>query len=165
MRSVSANDYAARTTRIEHHYHAHYPRYDYYRSQPYVYIGGGYSSLFWYAMLDWSVERRAIWLYHNQNVIDRQLYNQQLQNAELRAKIAALESQGVQRDSSYVDSEFKSNPDLMYDDSFVAAAYNAQAQDSGGVSAGTFFKWFFIIVAYVVGACVLIWLCFIKQWR
>ena len=128
--TMTPEKYQQRTVRVEHHYHNNYgPRYDYYRSQPYIYVGGGYSPLFWYAMLDWDINRRAMWMYHNQSVMDQQLYQQQLsQNADLRARVAALESQGVRRDPRYVDSEFKENPDLMYDDGHIAAVVHPSQQ-------------------------------------
>ena len=128
--TMTPEKYQQRTVRVEHHYHNYYgPRYDYYRSQPYIYVGGGYSPLFWYAMLDWDINRRAMWMYHNQSVMDQQLYQQQLsQNADLRARVAALESQGMRRDPRYIDPEFKENPDLMYDDGHIAAVVHPSQQ-------------------------------------
>ena len=124
--SMTPEKYQNRTVRVENHYHNYYgPRYDYYRSQPYVYVGGGYSPLFWYAMMDWSIDRQAMWYYHNHSTIDQQLYQQQLaNNAVLRAKVAELESQKLARNPRYVDPEFKENPDVMYDDSYVEASVN-----------------------------------------
>ena len=73
--TMTPEKYQQRTVRIEHHYYEHYgPRYSYYQSQPYIYVGGGYSSLFWYAMLDWDINRRAMWFYQNQSVIDQSLW-------------------------------------------------------------------------------------------
>lgn len=129
---------------VEKHYHDYYgPRYDYYRSQPSIYVGGGYSSLFWYAMLDWDINRRAAWLYNHQNEIDSQLYQQQLQNAELRGRIEQMQRDG-RPDSSYVDRDFRDNPQAQYDAEFVKNASTVQ----GGVSAWTVFKWLAAIAAW-----------------
>lgn len=168
VRSMSSNDYANRSTRVERHYHTHYgDRYDYYRSQPHVYVGGGYSSLFWYSMMDWSLERRAMWLYHNQHSINAQLYQQQLQNAQLQAQIAQLQAQGVARNPNYVDSEYANSPDLMYSDEYVTAAYNPVATPVVRRSAfgpGTILGWFFtfVIIIGVTGA--LYYFIFVKKY-
>ena len=108
-------------------------------------------------MLDWSLERRAMWMYHNRHTIDSHLYAQQMQNAQLQARVAALEGQGVQRNPNYVDSEYKDNPDLMYSNEYVSAAYNPAPAPAGG---GSYLWW--ILGAFVVAG--LIWLVFIKRW-
>ena len=133
VRTLDSNKYSNRTVRVENHYHNYYgPRYDYYRSQPYVYVGGGYSALFWYSMMDWSLERRAMWMYNNQNSINAQLYQQQLaDNAQLRAEVEALRIRGTTVNPHYVDPEYKENPDLMYSDEYVHAAYNPQSSSGG----------------------------------
>jgi hypothetical protein len=145
---------------VEKHYYHHYgPRYDYYRSQPYIYVGGGYSSLFWYAMLDWDINRRAYWLYHHQNEVDAQLYRQQLQNADLRNRIAQLERQGVTRDLNYVDKDFAEDPAAMYDTEFVRA--NNDSTEEGGMVA----LWVFLGIVGAVLVCgLLYWFIFVKRW-
>lgn len=168
---MTSDKYANRTTRVEHHYHNTYgDRYDYYRSQPPIYVGGGYSPLFWYCMMDWSLDRRAMWMYHNQNTMDRALYQQQLaENAQLKAEIAKLEAAGTAVDPGYVDKEFKDNPDLMYTDEYVTAAYNPSktviapppAVASPGVGAGTVILIVIIVLLIVWG---LWWLIFKKNW-
>lgn len=129
---MTSEKYAQRETRVENHYHTHYgDRYGGYASSPYygMYIGGGYSPLFWYCMMDWSLERRAMWMYHNRSSIDQQLYQQELaKNAALQAQIAQLEASGTAVNPGYVDPEFADNPDLMYTDEYVQAVYNPVAQ-------------------------------------
>lgn len=122
--------YATRSTRVEHHYHNYYgDRYGYYRTQPYVYVGGGYDSIFWYAMMDWSLERRAMWMYNHQNTINQQLYAEQLaSNAQLRAEVEALKLRGQAVNPQYVDPEFTADPDVMYSDDYVNAAYNPEPE-------------------------------------
>jgi hypothetical protein len=146
---------------VEKHYHDYYgPRYDYYLSQPIVYVGGGYSSLFWYAMLDWDMNRRAAWLYNHQNDIDAQLYQQQLQNAELRGRIEQLQRSGAP-DVSYVDKDFRDAPDAQYDTEFVKNASIVHE----GVGAGVVLAWIFgiLVIVGLVGAG--IWLFFIKNFE
>lgn len=122
--------YATRSTRVEHHYHNYYgDRYGYYRTQPYVYVGGGYDSIFWYAMMDWSLERRAMWMYNHQNTINQQLYAQQMaDNAQLRAEVEALKLRGQAVNPHYVDPEFTADPDVMYSEDYVNAAYNPEPE-------------------------------------
>ena len=158
IQSTPPEKYEQRTTRVEHHYHNHYgDRYGYYRSQPFIDVGGGYSALFWYAMMDWNAQRRAEWLYHHQNVVNQQLFNEQMQNAQLKAEVERLKASNVSINPNYVDSEFKDDPDLMYDDSYVAATYNPEpvaAPVSAATvvkspvahkSSGSGWKWFWII--------------------
>lgn len=110
---------------VTHIYQYNY-RHDYgwYYSQPVVYVGGGYSSAFWYMMSEWSAERQALWLYHNQNNIERDAYERGLRDAEVARIVARMNSQQVRRDPDYIDHEFNRSPHLMYDDDFVEAAYN-----------------------------------------
>lgn len=75
-------------------------------------------------MSEWSAERRARWLYHNQNVIEREAYERGMKDAAVAAELARLQTEGVQPNPDYVDDEFKENPDLMYEQEYVEAAYN-----------------------------------------
>ncbi len=72
-----------------------------------------------------------------------------------------LESEKRARDPSYVPDEMRDQPDLMYSDEFVAAAYNPPA--SGSV----FISWRAIGWTLVAFAAVslTIWLCFLKDWK
>lgn len=163
VRSMSSSDYSNRSTRIEKHYHHHYgDRYDYYRSQPYVYVGGGYSSLFWYSMLDWDLRRRALWMYHHQNTIDSQLYATQMQNAQLAAEINRLKAQNVAVDPNYVDKEYAGNEDLMYSNEYVKAAYNQQPAPVVHKPVSLTWLWWTLGILFFGG--LIVWLVFIKQW-
>lgn len=116
-----------------------YPHpYTYYQTQPVVYVGGGYSSAFFWMMYDWDAERRARWLYHHRHEIDAAAYQRGVKDAETRAALERLERQRAYRDPNYTDPEFKSNPEAQYTDEYVEAAYNppvhhepAEAGDSG----------------------------------
>jgi hypothetical protein len=174
--TVSSDEYASRPTRIEHHYHTHYgDRYNTYRSRPYIDVGGGYSPLFWYIMLDWSVQRQAQWMYHNQNTINQALYQEQLaKNAALRAEIDRLRASGTTINPGYVDPEFRDNPDLMYSDEYVTAVYNPTPvqqtyqsrpmteEEKAAVAA--FFKWVGIVLLVCVCGFGLYYLVFVKNW-
>lgn len=104
--------------------HYHHP-YNYYASQPTFYVGGGYSSAFWYIMMmEWSAERRADWLYNNQSRISQDAYNQGMKDAQVQARLAVLEIQNTPRNVNYVDKDFKEDPSLQYDQSYVEAVYN-----------------------------------------
>lgn len=148
-----------------------------------IYVGGGYSSVFWYTMLDWSLERRALWLYHNQRTIQEDLYLQQLQNAQLRAEIERIRLRNLSVNSDYIDPEFKDEPDLMYSDDHIDAIYNPvpvqpiatpyvpptpltpEQIEANNAAAYSFLKFFLaaILVGSLVG--VIIWAVFFKNWN
>lgn len=111
-------------------------------------------------MMDWSLQRRALWLYHHQNTIDSQLYATQMQNAQLSAEINRLKASGLApKGGDYVDNEYAENPDLMYSEDYVKAAYNpAPVQRTSG-------GWTVLWVLLGIGGLVLvIWLIFFKDW-
>lgn len=115
-----------RTKRTEvhvHHYGYSHPT-SWYYNQPTFYVGGGYSSAFWWMMSEWSAERRARWLYNNQNVIEQAAYERGMKDQAVAAEIAKLKQQNAPVNSDYVDPEFTDNPDLMYTQDYVEAAYN-----------------------------------------
>jgi len=151
MRSRPSSYYtpAARTTRhttyITSHNYSH--GYGWYHSQPYYSMGGGYSSAYWYMMMEWSAQRRATWLYNNQSNISSTAYQKGMQDAEVQQRLAALEAGGTARNGDYVDPEMADNPGMQYSQDYVEAAYNPTVVASGGGSAaGTVFVWMLVIV-------------------
>jgi len=85
--------------------------------------------------MEWNAERRARWLYNHQSTIDQAAYQKGMQDAQVAAEIARLKAENAAVDPDYVDPEFADNPDLMYDQEFVEAAYNPvveQPSSSGG---------------------------------
>ena len=148
-------------TTIEHHYHHYYgARYDYYCHRPYVYVGGGYSSLFWWSMLDWDIHRQALWYYNheqqfNNGELNRDLYNEQLKNEKLRNEIEKLRLQKLKQDQNYVDSEFKDDPEAMLDPDFVQAANREKPN-------GSPLLWMFGILGALTLLGVGIWLVVFK---
>jgi hypothetical protein len=163
---ITVERYESRPIIIKQYYG---PRYDYYYSQPYIHVGGGFSHIFWYSMLEWDLNRRACWLYHHQYDIDQQLYNQQLQNAALRLEIERLRLQGVRPDPTYVDPKMRGNEDLMYSDEFVKAAYNPQpvtvgyVDHGGGGSSGV--GTFFIVLLVLTILGVVVYFVFFHDWK
>lgn len=144
-----------------HHYHYSQP-FSYYQSQPVVYVGGGYSSAFWWMMAEWDAERRARWLYHNRNVIEREAYERGMRDAEVARHIARMESNKEPVNSDYVDPEFKDDPSLMYSTEYVEAAYNPVAVTPPRSS----FPWqpiVFVMVIFVVGGGG-VYLVFVHRW-
>lgn len=152
MRSRPSSYYtpAARTTRhttyITTHNYNH--GYGWYHSQPYYGMGGGYSSAYWYMMMEWSAQRRATWFYHNRSNIDAAAYQRGVQDTEVQQRLAALEAGGAARNGDYVDPEMADNPGMQYSQDYVEAAYNPTvvANTGGGSAAGTVFVWMLVIV-------------------
>jgi hypothetical protein len=105
----------------QNHYHHDY---GWYHSQPVVYVGGGYSSAFWWMMAEWDADRRARWLYNHRYTIEESAYQQGMRDAQVAASLNRLENQRAYRDPNYIDSEFRNDPSLQYTDEYVHAVYN-----------------------------------------
>ena len=150
-----------RTHRTEIHFnnYGYSHPYDYYYSRPTYYVGGGYSSAFWWMMQEWSAERRARWLYNNQANIERSAYERGMQDAAVAAEIARLQSEGAAANPNYIDPEFAENPDLMFTQDYVEASYNPTRVPPSG---GSWVVWAFFSII-ILG--VLFWLFFVKKWN
>ncbi|CAE7860254.1 RARS [Symbiodinium microadriaticum] len=126
---------AARETRyttVINNYGYSHP-YSWYHTQPHYYVGGGYSSAFWYIMLnEWSAERRARWLYHNRASIEQDAYERGMRDAAVASELAKLKAANTSVNPDYVDSQIADNPDIMYSQDYVEAAYNPEVQSSSG---------------------------------
>jgi hypothetical protein len=166
IRSRPSTEYTPerRTVRVtEHvtHHHYHHP-YSWYGSQPYVYVGNGYSSaFFWIMMSEWDSQRRADWLYHNRDRIERSAYDQGVRDAQVQARLNELERQRIPRNRDYIDRDFANNPDLMFEDGYVEATYNPTIRvtappavaSSDGSSVGTVLLWIVLIGAVAAVGC------------
>jgi hypothetical protein len=149
----------------------HY-RHDYgwYSSQPVVYVGGGYSSAFWYMMLEWDAERRARWLYYNRYNIEAGAYERGVRDAQVAAAINRMENQRVYRDPNYIDPELAKNPQavqVQYTQDYVDNLYNRKPvppPPSNPGSALTVFLVLGSIVLLVFLCCVIYALCFKVRW-
>lgn len=100
-----------------------------YYSRPVVVYNDPYPSVFWWWMLDRSLDERAMWAYHHQHTMDQARYREMLaRDAQLEARIKQLEKDGVKRDENYTPKGVDN--DLMYSDDYVDAAYNPEGTSS-----------------------------------
>lgn len=122
-----------------------------YHTQPAFYVGAGYSSAFWWMMSEWSADRRAAWLYNNQDKIEKEAYAEGLKDAKVAAEIEKLKASQAKIDPNYVDAEFKNDPDLMYTQDFVEAAYNPELKPEPQTS---YSKYVILGIVFVLIVCV-----------
>ncbi len=149
------------TTVVKNYYTTnHFPHsYDWYSGRPTVYVGGGYSSLFWWTLLDMSLQQRALWMYHNESLflggqLNRQLYDEQLKNVELKAEVDKLRKAKTPTQEGYLPPEFKNNPEAVLDTQFVQAAYQQLTPPAPASSGWGFWTWSAIVIATAgVGFC------------
>lgn len=110
---------------------------------------------------------RAYWAYHHKDQMDETRYKEMLaKDAELKARIEALEKQGVARDPNYVVPGMTENPDLQYSKEFVDAAYNPVAVEQpseyqGGGEAVA--MWVVIIFLVLVVGGIAVYYLFVKD--
>lgn len=131
-----------------------------YRSpQPTVAYHDPYPSFFWYWLLSQDINTRAQWAYNHRNDMDESRYKDLLaKDKALEAKIQQLENGKTTRDSSYVPTQLKDNPELMYEKSFVDASLQNKP-----VSVGKIFLNFILwggLILLVIGV---IYIVFFKE--
>lgn len=90
------------------------------------FVGGGYSSFYWNLMAEWKLDRRAKWIYNNQNTIDQNFYKKVLEDPETLKEINKYKNEKLQIDPDYCDPEIQYKPSLMYENSYIHAAYNPE---------------------------------------
>jgi hypothetical protein len=134
-----------------------------YSYRPWVYYHDPYSSLFWWWLLDRSIDEQAYWAYHHRYDMDPARYDALMaSNQQLQSRVSQLETQQVARDPSYTPASLSTNQDLMYSDQYVNQAY--QGYQNRPTTAGRTAFWVFG-VPVVSGACVFfVWLVFFKRW-
>lgn len=142
--------------------------YSTYYSRPVVVYHDPYNSFFWYWMLDRSIEQQAMWAYNHRYSMDAARYNELTsRNAELAARVRALEASGAARNPAYQPTGM-SDADLMYDKSYVQAAYNPEPapvhRQSGPVDAGPVLKVLLYIFLGLAIIALVVWLIFVKKW-
>ena len=154
----------------EAHWQTRYQRTDvfyggYYSRYPmgvgFVYYHDYYHPYWNYWLLSQTLDVTSLWIYHHQLEMMRQdparlnyLYSQ---NAELKARVAALERQGIPRDETYTPRGV--DPDIMYNDGYVNAVYNPRPKevdhyeydDAGESHVGTALLWIFVIIPVSIG--------------
>ena len=155
------------TTIVKNYYGSNrFPHdYDWYYSRPYVHVGCGYSSLFWWTLLDLDMHQRALWMYNNESLfmsgqLNRSLYDEQMQNAQLRAEVDRLRAQKMQQQVGYLPPQFADNPDLALDSDYVLAAHPG----NGWHAFGVFCLWALGFVLLCGIGFVVIYLVFVKRW-
>src|SRR6266478_4896571 len=130
-----------------------------YSSRPWITYHDPYNSLFWWWLLDRSLDDRAWWAYHHRYDMDPARYDALVAtDQQLQARVATLESQQIQRDPSYVPTGL--DRDLMYSDQYVQRAYSNR-RTTGGV-----IGFWLLAVPTALGLCVFfIWLIWFKRWQ
>lgn len=132
-RPITSYTPAARSTALDSHVTVHHYNHpvSYYQAQPAFHVGGGYSPLFWYMMMDnWSESRRAEWLYHNQSHISQEAYERGMKDAAVAQKVAEMKLASVPVKDSYVDPEMEADPSLMFEEEYIESAYNPEVESA-----------------------------------
>ena len=118
-----------------------------------------YNSLFWWWMLDRSLDDRATWAYHHSYDMDTSRFQNLLaHDAELAARIRQLEEQQVATNPNYVPPGI--DPDLMYTDQHFNRVYSNRPTASGQIA-----FWLLLIPTGIGTAWLLGWLIFFKRWQ
>ena len=127
--------------------------------RPIVRYRDPYSSLFWWWLMDRSLDDRAMWAYNHRADMDAERYQALLnQDAQLQARVEQLEAQQTPTDPSYVPAGI--DRDLMYSDEHLQRAYSTRPT-MGGTILFAIFGWILIACAFYV----FIWLVFIHRWK
>jgi hypothetical protein len=154
-RTVYIPDPQVLTTRPVRTYNVFNPYY----TRPVVVYRDPYSSLFWWWLLDRSLDERAYWAYHHRNDMDPWRYQALLDNdRQLETRVTQLEAQQAPRDPNYTPPGL--DQDLMYSDQHVARVYNNRPTAFGTVA-------FWVLgVPLVLGfTFFFIWLIWFKRWQ
>jgi hypothetical protein len=137
-----------------------YDVYSPYSYRPWVVYNDPYSSLFWWWLLDRSIDDQAWWAYHHRYDMDPARYQALLNsNQQLEARVAQLEGQQTPRDPTYTPTGLDGR-DLMYSDQYVNRAYGNRPTTSGTVA-----FWLFAVPAAAGGCIFFIWLIWFKRWQ
>jgi hypothetical protein len=121
IRNVPHESWANRESRIHSCYNVYYNRPPIFPTA--VVYHDSYNTLFWYLLLDKTLDQRALWLYNHHDTVDPQRYQYLVsRDAQLEARIKQLEREKVVRDVNYTPPGV--DQDLQYDDSFVDAVVN-----------------------------------------
>ncbi|MGO8930961.1 MAG: hypothetical protein ACLQU3_29240 [Limisphaerales bacterium] len=130
-----------------------------YYSRPVVIYRDPYNSLFWWWLLDRSLEDRASWAYHHRYDMDPERYQALVANdQQLEARVEQLEAQQAPRDPNYVPPGV--DRDLMYSDHYVARSYSNRP-----TAAGVFAFWLLAVPTALCVTGFFIWLIWFKRWQ
>ena len=131
-----------------------------YSARPWITYHDPYSSLFWWWLLDRSLDDRAWWAYHHRYDMDPARYDALLAtDAQLQARVTQLEAQQAARDPSYVPPGLQGR-DLMYSDQYVNRAYSNRPTLLGVIA-------FWVLgIPLALAICgFFIWLIWFKRWQ
>jgi hypothetical protein len=130
-----------------------------YYTRPVVIYQDPFSNLFWWWLLDRSLEDRAWWAYHHRYDMDPARYQALVaSDRQLEARVEQLEAQQTQRDPAYTPPGV--DRDLMYSDRHVALAYNNRPTLAGQIA-----FWFLGIPTALAFCAFFIWLIWFKRWQ
>jgi hypothetical protein len=130
-----------------------------YQSRPVVIYHDPYNSLFWWWLLDRSLDDRAYWAYHHRYDMDPARYQALVaQDQQLEARVQQLETQQAPRDPNYTPPGV--DRDLMYSDRYVQQAYSNRPTTSGVVA-----FWVLAIPMALAVSAFFIWLIWFKRWQ
>ena len=130
-----------------------------YYSRPTVVYQDPYSSLFWWWLMDRSLQDRAYWAYHHRYDMDSARYQALLaSDQQLEARVGQLETQQVARDPNYVPAGL--DRDLMYSDRYVAHSYSNRPTLLGVAA-----FWVLGVPAALALCAFFIWLIWFKRWQ
>jgi len=130
-----------------------------YRSRPWVVYRDPYDSLFWWWLLDRSLDERAWWAYHHRYDMDPARYQALIAtDQQLEARVEQLEAQQAPRDPNYVPPGL--DRDLMYSDRYVAHTYSNRPTRLGVVA-----FWALGVPTALAFTGFFIWLIWFKRWQ
>lgn len=130
-----------------------------YSSRPVVVYNDPIDSIFWWWMLDQSLDTRASWAYNHRSEIDDARWRDMVtKDAQLEARVRQLEQANGKPDPTYVPTGVE--PDMMYDGNYVKAVTGVSgppvAQQESSITFWGFCKFMFWLVLIGVGIYVLI---------
>jgi hypothetical protein len=130
-----------------------------YYSRPVMVYSDPYNSLFWWWLLDRSIDDRAWWAYHHRYDMDPARYQALVANdQQLEARVQQLEAQQAPRDPNYVPPGV--DRDLMYSDHYIAQSYSNRPTTSG-----VFGFWLLAVPTALGVTGFFIWLIWFKRWQ
>ena len=143
---LSSRQYETRSERSRTVYHHYYNR------TPPIYAGPTYSDpfgnmFFWMWLMDRPHERDQFIYNHSDSIDPARLAELKKSDAELAARLVALEAGGAVKDPTYVPKDL--DPDLMYDDETVKEVVE-KGQNEGS---GHPILWSLLAITVVGGVC------------
>jgi hypothetical protein len=130
-----------------------------YWSRPVVIYRDPYNSLFWWWLLDRSLDDRAWWAYHHRYDMDPARYQALVaQDQQLEARVQQLEAQQTPRDPNYTPPGV--DQDLMYTDRHVERAYSNRPTTAGVIA-----FWLLAVPLALGVSGFFIWLIWFKRWQ